>query len=127
MKNTKKGRAASLREAEKKAKGLDRELAELKKEAADLRYELGRYRKATDTRNKIIADLNDRLKLEELKHQSNEAVVTLLLCALGADLEHPYVVEHKAVRDALKGYHVVIALDEEAETYSMAFVMDEMK
>lgn len=127
MKNTKKGRAASLREAEKKAKGLDRELAALKKEAADLRYELGRYRKATDTRNKIIADLNERLKVEELKQQSNEAIVALLLCALGADLEHPYVVEHKSVRDALKGYHVLIRLDEEKQTYAMSFVMDEME
>ena len=127
MKKNKKGRAAQLRQAEQKAVGQDRQLAELKQRAEKAEYELGRYMKAVHTREKIIADLQDRLTVEDLKGKSNEAVVALLLCALGADMEHPFKVTHQAVRDALKGYHVLIALDEEEQTYSMAFVMEELK
>ena len=125
MKKNKKGRAAQLREAEQRAVGQDRQLAELKQRAEKAEYELGRYMKATHTRNKIISDLQGQLKVEELKQKSNEAVVALLLCALGADTKHPFKVTHQAVRDALKGYRVLIALDEKEQTYSMAFVMEE--
>lgn len=127
MKKTKKGRAAHLREAEQKSGTLERQVGELKKRAETAEYELGRYRKAVDTRNKIIADQKERLKLEEMKYQSYVALVTLLLCSMGADEEHPFVVEHRSVREALNGYRLLVKADEEEQTFAMSFVMDEME
>jgi len=125
MKKNKKGRAAQLREAEEKAAGQDWQLAELKKRAETAEYELGRYKKAVGTRNKIIADLEERLKLEDRKQQSNEALVAILLCRLGADVDHPVTVEHKAVWEALQDYRVLIRLDEKEQTYFLSFVKGE--
>lgn len=125
MKKTKKGRAAQLREAEKKSGGLERKVDELTKKAATLEYELGRYMKAVGTRNHIIANLEERLKIEEKKQQSNEALVALLLIEMGADVDHPVRVEHKAVWEALQDYRVLIRLDEEEQTYFLSFVKGE--
>ena len=125
MKKTKKGRAAQLREAEKKSGGLERKVDELTKKAATLEYELGRYMKAVGTRNHIIANLEERLKIEEKKQQSNEALVALLLIEMGADVDHPVRVEHKAVWEALQDYRVLIRLDEEEQTYFLSYVKGE--
>ena len=125
MKKTKKGRAAQMRQAEKQSVNLERQLAELKQRAEKAEYELGRYMKAVGTRNHIIAKLEERLKIEDRKQQSNEALVALLLIELGADMDHPVRVEHKAVLEALQDYRVLIALDEEEQTYSLSFVKGE--
>lgn len=125
MKKTKKGRAAQLREAEKKSGGLERKLDEMKERASKAEYELGRYMKAVGTRNKVIANLEERLKIEEKKQQSNEALVALLLIEMGADVDHPVRVEHKAVWEALQDYRVLIRLDEEEQTYFLSFVKGE--
>lgn len=123
MKNTKKGRAAHLKDAEQKAAALERELADLKKKAETLEYELNRYKLAVGTRNKITADLHEMLDLAKRKEKANEALVALLLKHLGADEKHPIVLEHKAVGEALTDYRVLIALDEEKQTYALHFVM----
>lgn len=123
MKRGKKGRETLLRESEKKSVGLERELAELKKKAETLEYELNRYKLAVGTRNKITADLHEMLDLAKRKEKANEALVALLLKHLGADEKHPIVLEHKAVGEALTGYRVLIALDEEKQTYALHFVM----
>lgn len=125
MKSTKKGRAAQLRDAEQKSVTLERQLAELKQRAEKAEYELGRYTKAVDTRNKIIADLQERLKIEDRKHQANEALVAILLCRLGADMEHPVKVAHMAVWEALKDHRVLIRLDEKEQNYYLAFAKAE--
>lgn len=125
MKKTKKGRAAQLREVEKKSGSLERQLDEMKERAAVAEYELGRYKKAVGTRNHIIANLEERLKIEEKKQQSNEALVALLLIEMGADVDHPVRVEHKAVWEALQDYRVLIRLDEEEQTYFLSFVKGE--
>ena len=124
MKNTKKGRAAHLKDAEKRTAALERELAELKPKAEKLEYELGRYKYGVASREKMLADLRGDLELARQKEKANEALVAVLLCRMGADEKHPVVVEHKAVGEALNGYRVLIRLDEEEQTYSLFFVME---
>lgn len=105
MKHGKKGRAARLKDTEKKAAGLE--------------YELGRWKKAVATRNKIIDQLTEDLKAEHRKQVSNEALVALLLKRLGATEENPVVIEHEAMRKAVSNSRVLIALDIEKETYAL--------
>lgn len=123
MKNTKKGRAAHLKEAEKKSAGLEHKLVEAEERAVKLEYELNRYKTAVGTRNRMVTDLHEMLDLAKRKEKANEALVALLLKHLGADEKHPIVLEHKAVGEALTGYRVLIALDEEKQTYALHFVM----
>lgn len=124
VKKNKKGRMAHLREAEQKSVGLERQVAELKQRAEKAEYELGRYMRAVHTREKIIADLREQLKVEDLKQRSNEALVALLLCRMGADKDNPVVVAHEAVREALNGYHVLVQVDDEKGNYSLCFIME---
>ena len=110
MKKNKKGRAAQAREAQKRAAGLE--------------YELGRWKKAVDTRNTRILQLEGDLKLEQQKMVSNEALVALLLQRLGADQKHPIVLGRESVRAALSGYRVLVGLDAEKDAFVLHFVME---
>lgn len=81
-------------------------------------YELGRYKKKVADQQKEIRQLRDKLKMEDLKQLSNEAIVALMLLRLGAD-STPCVIGHREVREAIRRYTVLIDLDLEQETYSL--------